>query len=243
MQILWLTGLAALTAASADTIELSSQPRRDSVAVAGYLAQPPTGPGPGVLVLHAWWGLNDQVRDVCDRFAAGGFTAYAPDLYDGLTADTPEAAEELAGPLFGRIPEVRSELRRALAVLRAEATGTDAAVAAVGFSLGAFFALDLSVAAPEQVRAVVTFYGTRPELDFAPAEARYLGHFAAADEFEPLEAVSALEKALREAGRAAEFHTYEGTGHWFFEADRADAYVEAAARLAWDRTLEFLRDE
>jgi carboxymethylenebutenolidase len=112
-------------------------------------------------------------------------------------------------------------------------------LAVIGFSLGAFFALDLSVAAPELVRAVVAFYGTRPG-DYSGSQADYLGHFADTDEFEPQAGVAELEASLRAAGRPVTFYTYPGTGHWFFEPDRADAYQAEAANLAWERTLAFL---
>lgn len=110
----------------------------------------------------------------------------------------------------------------------------------IGFSLGAYFALDLSVSDPARVRSVVVFYGTRPADDYAQARAAYLGHFAELDDFEPLSEVESLADALRQAGRPVTFYTYPGAGHWFFEPDRADAYNPAAADLAWQRTLDFL---
>ena len=110
----------------------------------------------------------------------------------------------------------------------------------IGFSLGAFFALELSVTEPEHVRSVVVFYGTRPG-DYQGSRAAYLGHFAETDEFEPQSEVDNLEEALRGAGRPVSFFRYPGTGHWFFEPDRVDAFDQAAANLAWDRTLAFLR--
>ena len=110
----------------------------------------------------------------------------------------------------------------------------------IGFSLGAYYALDLSAADPERIRSAVIFYGTGGD-DFGGSKAAYLGHFAANDPYEPQSNVDALEEALRRAGRPATFYRYSGTGHWFFEPDRSDAYNPAAASLAWDRTLAFLR--
>ena len=110
----------------------------------------------------------------------------------------------------------------------------------IGFSLGAYYALDLSVTAPEHIRSVVIFYGTRPG-DYSSSKAAYLGHFAETDEFEPQSDVDNLEESLRRAGRPVTFYRYSGTGHWFFEPDRSQAYNQAAASLAWDRTLAFLR--
>jgi carboxymethylenebutenolidase len=87
---------------------------------------------------------------------------------------------------------------------------------------------------------VILFYGTRPG-DYSSAQAAYLGHFAESDEFEPASEVKQLEESLRSAGRLVTLHTYPGTGHWFFENDRVDAYNAQAARLAWQRSVEFLR--
>ena len=110
----------------------------------------------------------------------------------------------------------------------------------IGFSLGAFFALDLSVADPEHVHSVVVFYGTRPG-DYSSSKAAYLGHFAETDAFEPKSEVDKLEAALQRAGRPVRFHHYKSTGHWFFEPDRTQAFNQTAADLAWDRTLAFLK--
>lgn len=109
----------------------------------------------------------------------------------------------------------------------------------IGFSLGAYYALDLSAADPEHIRSVVLFYGTGP-VDFSNSRAAYLGHFAENDEYEPPSNVDELEETLRRAGRPVTFYRYPGTGHWFFEPDRP-AYNQAAASLAWDRPLAFLR--
>ena len=92
---------------------------------------------------------------------------------------------------------------------------------------------------PAHVRSVIVFYGTRRG-DYRGSQAAYLGHFAATDPFEPQAEVERLEADLRRAGRPVSFHHYDGTGHWFFEPDRADAFDAAAANLAWDRTLAFL---
>jgi len=104
----------------------------------------------------------------------------------------------------------------------------------------AYYALDLSAADPEHIRSVVLFYGTGPA-DFSRSRADYLGHFAENDPYEPESNIDELEASLMKAGRPVTFHRYQGTGHWFFEPDRADAFNAAAASLAWDRTLAFLR--
>ena len=202
----------------------------------GYLATPPNGNGPGVLVLHAWWGLNDTIRAFCTRLAASGFVTFAPDLYHGRVTDTIPGAEALSTALDP--VGAKADIARAVTFLN-ERAGDHLAV--IGFSLGAYFALDLSAADPEHIRSVVVFYGTGP-IDFSNSKAAYLGHFAEKDQFEPQAEVDNLEAALRRAGRPVSFYTYPGTGHWFFEADRSGAFNQAAADLAWERTLAFLRD-
>ena len=213
----------------------------------GYLATLDAGTGPGVVVLHAWWGLTEPFRQVCDRLAEAGFVALAPDLYRGKTATTIEEAEALAKALNQEEERVRGDLRGAVRSLRqhaypgrADGRGT---LGVVGFSLGGAYALDLSVNLPDEIAAVVIFYTTYPGLDYRRAQATYLGHFAEQDPFEPAEAVAAMEQELQAAGRPATFYTYPGTTHWFFEANRLDAYNAAAAALAWERTIAFLNTE
>ena len=217
---------------------LSSQPD-------GYLALPASGKGAPVLVLHAWWGLNATIQALCDRLAAAGFVAFAPDLYHGQTADTIPEAEALRDELDADSAPAFAAVHGAAAYLSAHpasagAAGAVAHLAVIGFSLGAYFALDLSVSDPERVRSVVVFYGTRSGDDYAQARAAYLGHFAEQDDFEPQSEVESLANTLRQAGRPVSFHIYPGAGHWFFEPDRPDAYHPAAAQLAWERTLAFL---
>ena len=206
----------------------------------GFLAVPPTGKGPGLLVLHAWWGLNETMKALCKRLAAEGFVTFAPDLYRGKIAATIEDAKILSREL--NETQAKSDIADAVSFLseRTDLSGPDLGV--IGFSLGVYFALGLSTEDPDRVQAVVVFYGTGTG-DFNRSNAAYLGHFGETDEYEPASEVKSLEDALRTAGRPVTFHTYVGAGHWFFETDRSDAYNEAAARLAWERTLAFLRKE
>jgi carboxymethylenebutenolidase len=213
----------------------------------GYLATPDGGLGPGtprVVVLHAWWGLTEPFRQVCDWLAAAGFVALAPDLYRGKTATTVEEAEVLAASLNSEQERVDGDLRGAIRSLHqtgaASPAGGRGPFGVIGFSLGGAYALDISVTLPEEIAAVVLFYATYPGLDFRRAQAAYLGHFAQDDPFEPSESVAQLERELQEAGRQTTFYTYAGTTHWFFESNRPDAYNAEATALAWKRTLAFL---
>ncbi len=109
----------------------------------GFLAVPLTGQGPGVLVLHAWWGLNDTIKAVCTRLAEAGFVAFAPDLYHGQVADTIAGAEILGAAIDANYQQASSDVAEAASFL-SEKTGGQLAV--VAFSLGGFFALTLAAA-------------------------------------------------------------------------------------------------
>jgi carboxymethylenebutenolidase len=211
----------------------------------GYLAVPQGGSGPGRMVLHAWWGLNDFFTSVCDRLAAEGYAAFAPDLYGCVVLDTRDDAEKMVkladqAVTAGALDEALGFLERQPAV-RSGGSGARR-IGVIGFSLGAAYAAAASTLRPDLVRAVVLFYGTYAP-DFSHATAAYLGHFAEHDEWEPREGVDELQAALEQAGRPVSFHFYPGTGHWFFEANRPDAYQPEAAQLAWQRTLAFLSEQ
>lgn len=205
----------------------------------GYLAVPLAGKGSPVLVLHAWWGLNDTIRAFCNRLAESGFVAFAPDLYHGKVADTIADAERLGATLDANYLQAKAEIAAAAKFLNERAGPASRGVAVIGFSLGAYYALDLAAAAPELIHSAVLFYGSGGG-DFSTSRAAYLGHYAESDPYEPAESVNGLENGLTSAGRAVIFHRYAGVGHWFFEPDRVDAYNKAAAALAWERTLAFL---
>lgn len=204
---------------------------------AGYLAVPAQPDAPGVIVLHAWWGLNPVFRKFCDQLAAEGFVAFAPDLYGGKVAKTTEEAEQLV--------DLEQDQKQAIVtaapdILRARPEVRKEAFSLVGFSMGAAWSLVLASERPEDIHKVVLFYGSYGGLDFSKIQASILGHYASTDEFEPLEGIRAMEADMRTAGLTPIFHIYPDTEHWFFEEDRPQHNPEAA-RLAWTRTLEFLR--
>jgi carboxymethylenebutenolidase len=204
-----------------------------------YLSLPKTDTGAGVLVLHAWWGLNDTFRRFCDRLAGEGFVALAPDLYNGALATTREEAYRLMRQMDKAA--ARKTLNAALKDLTAHPTVDRPGIGVVGFSLGGYYALGLACQKPKNITAVVTFYGTGRG-KFSEAQAAFLGHFAEDDEFEAAADVLQLEQHIRQAGKAVAFYTYPGTKHWFFEPDRPE-YNPVAAQLAWERTSAFLHKE
>ncbi len=207
----------------------------------GFLAVPPGGTGPGVLVLHAWWGLNDFFRDFCDRLARAGFLALAPDMFSGKVVRTIDEANQHLSQ-FNEVEEVPPIVLKAVDDLGKNPAVTGNRLAVVGFSMGAYWALWLAAQKPKLIEAVTIFYGTNGgDGDFQQSKAAFLGHFAENDEFEPQSNVDNLEETLRRAGCPVTFYRYPGAGHWFFEQDVSQAYNPAAARLAWDRTLAFLK--
>jgi carboxymethylenebutenolidase len=207
----------------------------------GYWALPVAHRSPGVVVLHAWWGLTDCFRRVCDRLAQRNIAALAPDLYHGAVAPTDDEARRLRGELDAE--RALREIKTAIDFLRSHPAVLGDRVGMVGFSLGGYLALRSVRVNPSLVRAVVLFYATDGG-DFRGAQASFLGHFATGDGcWAGARAVRSLEARLRAAGCEVIFHTYPGTEHSFFEADRHQAHNARAAELAWQRTVGFLHSK
>jgi carboxymethylenebutenolidase len=203
-----------------------------------YLSLPASGQGPGVLLLPTWWGLNPFFKQLCERLAGEGFVTLAPDLYHGATAQTIEEAVQLRDGLERN--EANKEVLAAADYLLAHSAVNQPRLGVIGFSLGTRYALEAARSRPQTVKAVVLFYGKGGgKVD--KTQAAYLGHFAERDEWgADRKKVEKLAAELRAAQRETLFHTYPGTEHWFFEADRSDIYRSEAAQLAWERTVEFL---
>lgn len=207
---------------------------------AGYLAQSGKGTGPGVIVLQEWWGLVGHIEDVADRFGAEGFTALAPDLYRGATADEPDDAASLFMAL--NIAETEKVMRCAIRRLLDDPATSGSKVGVIGFCMGGQLSLYAACANPAEIGACVNFYGVHPNVhpDFTKLEAPVLGIFAEHDDYASPERVRAMSEELDRLGKSHTFHTYPGTRHAFFNDERP-AYDPAAASDAWGRTLGFLR--
>jgi carboxymethylenebutenolidase len=206
-------------------------------APSSYVAQPALPTGSGVLVLHAWWGLNKFFRQLCARLAKEGFVVLAPDLYHGAIAATLEEAQKLRATL--KPVRVQQDILQAAEQLRALCSAGKP-IGVIGFSLGGYWALWLAEQPSIPVAATVVFYGSRNG-DYVNSRSAFQFHLAESDDYVAISGVKKLQKALAAAGREAEFHTYAGTTHWFFEKDRPDAYNAPAAKLAWGRTTGFLQ--
>ena len=208
----------------------------DGGTTGGYLAEPaPGGAAKGVIVIQEWWGLNDHIKDVADRFARAGFTALAPDLYHGTVAKSPDEAGKLLMAL--NIGQAEKDLRGAVAHLR-EMTGKPVGV--VGFCMGGTLSLFAACASGKDVGACVIYYGGHPrvEFDFDRLTAPVLGHWAERDDVANQNAAK-IEAALRQRGKSCEFHRYPGTRHGFFNDRRPEVYDANAARQSWERTVAF----
>jgi carboxymethylenebutenolidase len=203
-----------------------------------YLAVPAAGKGPGVLVIQEWWGLVGHIKRVCDRFAAAGFSALAPDMFHGKTASEPDGAGKLFMAL--NIAQAEKDLRGAASYLLQHSS--TAKLGAVGFCMGGQLALFAATLNPS-VGACVNFYGIHPNVkpDYSRLSGPVLGLFAEKDQFVNPTAARALDVAIKGAGRQSEIHIYPGVDHAFFNDERADVYNKAAAEDAWKRTVDFFR--
>lgn len=204
-----------------------------------YLVHPEggAGSGPGVLVIHSWWGLTNGVKQWCDRLADEGYVVLAPDLLGG---NRPETSAEAELELGRSDPNVAAGLvLSSIVALRSQVDRPDGPVSVVGFSMGASWALWAATRQPDSVDGVVAYYGTQ-HIDFADLKAPVLGHFGTEDDIVSRDELVEMHAHLLLLERQVEVFDYEGRGHFFAEPDVTEAYDEEAAELAWSRTLEFL---
>jgi carboxymethylenebutenolidase len=178
--------------------------------------------------------LNPFFKEVCDKLAAQGFTALAPDLYQGRLANTIDEAKAL---MENRDSELMGDIVKA-AKDHLAALNAGRLIGVLGFSMGASWSLVLATSEPD-IAAAVLFYGS-DGVDFSKIKAKILGHYAEEDDWEPLDGIKAMEADMKTAGLDVTIHTYPKAGHWFVENDRPE-YDSASALLAWSRTFEFLR--
>ena len=204
----------------------------------GYLAVPPAGRGPGLVVIQEWWGLVDHIKAVVERLAAAGFTALAPDFYDGRTTTSPDEAGKLMMALD--IDSAERKLRGAVDYLLSRDEAQGDRVGTVGFCMGGQLSL-YAACANARVGACVDFYGIHPNVnpDLAALQAPVLGFFAERDGFVPPAAARQLESDLQAAGKSVEITVFEGADHAFFNDTRAEVYHEAHASACWNRMIAF----
>jgi carboxymethylenebutenolidase len=225
------------------TVEFAS----NGSTASGYLATPDSGAGPGVIVIQEWWGLAPEIKEICDDLASEGFTALAPDLYHGELAGHTEM--DKAGALMNALPQDRAarDMGGAVDFLHGHDAVRGDGIGVLGYCMGGMLTLVLACLRPDAVKAAVPYYGAPlgdTEPDWSKLAASVHGHYAENDDFFPADAVRDLESRLKGMGKDVEFTFYPGTGHAF--ASRHDALGtedDDATRLAWVRTLEFLRSK
>ncbi len=211
--------------------------------VRAYLSAPRAASGPGVVVIPEFWGLVPHITDICDRFAAEGFVALAPDLYDGVVTTDPKEAGDLMMAM--RPAEAAEDLSAAVDAVALHAP--DQGVGVVGFCMGGGLAFVVASERSDRVRAVVPFYGAIPwegaEPDYGSITGAVLGHYAANDPWATPQLCRDIERQIRVGGNFdVTMHVYAGTEHAFFNDSRPEVYAARAAALAWERTVAFLRD-
>jgi carboxymethylenebutenolidase len=206
----------------------------------GYLAEGPAG-APGVIVIQEWWGVVPQIRTMCDRFASAGFTALAPDLYDGKEVPLDEPDEAAKAMMGLGLQVAAAALSGGVDTLVAR-TGHDK-VGVVGFCMGGALALLLGDQRPDHVAAVVPCYGVHPwsegHPDYASMRAAVQIHCAGLDDYFTPSAAEELADRLRGLGLTAELFLYDGAHHAFANEDRPEVYDASAATELFDRTVEF----
>jgi carboxymethylenebutenolidase len=226
-----------------ETVEFQSNGKTAS----GYLVRPPSGSGPGVIVVQEWWGLDWALKEMADRLAAGGFVALAPDLYHGELAGHDEM--DKAAQLMQRLPpdQAARDMSGAVDFLASYEAVSGDGIGVVGFCMGAMLALILAVDRNDKVKAVVNFYGFPQgdaEPDWSRLSASVRGHLAEHDDFFGPDAARALEKKLQDLGKDVQFTIHAGTGHAFMAPHNAlGTRDERLAEEIWPGVIAFLHEK
>ncbi len=225
-----------------ETIEFPSNGHTAS----GYLARPRTGKGPGVLVIQEWWGIDWGLKRSTERLAAAGFMALAPDLYHGEIAEHTEM--DKAAQLMQAMPPDRAarDMSAAVDALARHPDVTGTGVGVVGFCMGGMLSFLIAANRPDQVRAVVPFYGYPQgamEPDWSAFTARVRGHMAEHDDFFKPEGARELEAKLQAMGKDVRLTIHPGTGHAFMGPHNALGTLDAdLAEKIWPEVIAFLHE-
>ncbi len=217
----------------------------DGQAINGYYAYPEnaTEPLPGILAIHEWWGLNENIEAMARRLAGEGYQVLAVDLYNGQVADTPEQASQLVKQVADNPFSAEANITKAYNYL--VETKKAPQVATIGWCFGGSWSLETALLFPQDLDAAVIYYGgevgkaTAEEL--STLQMPILGIFGAEDSSIPLETVEELQTTLEELGKEAEIIVYENAGHAFANPSGQN-YVPEAAEAAWQKTTEFLNE-
>lgn len=210
--------------------------------VRGYLARPKGAKGalPGLIVIHEWWGLNDNVRNMARRLAGEGYTALAVDLYGGQTADTPDKAQALMGTVLKDTTPAEENLKQAYSFL--ETRQKAPRIGVIGWCFGGGWSLQTALLLPDKIDATVIYYGhlVTGKAELAPLKMPILGFFGGKDRSIPVTTVREFEKTLKDLGKSVEVHVYEDASHAFANPS-GGSYNPKAAEDSWKRTTAFLK--
>ena len=225
----------------AETVEFKSNGHNAT----GYLVKPPSGSGPGVLVIQEWWGLDDDLKKMADKIAAAGFVALAPDLYHGQVAGHTEM--DKAAHLMNTMPPDRAARDMSGAIdFLASHSASPKGVGVVGFCMGGMLSFIIAANRGDTVKAVVPFYGFPQgpmEPDWSKLTAAISGHMAENDSFFPPDKAKALEEKLRKMGKDCTLTVHKGTGHAFMGPHNALGTLnEKLAAQIWPEVVAFLKN-
>jgi carboxymethylenebutenolidase len=208
--------------------------------VTGYLAKPEGGSDtPGIIVIHEWWGLNDNIRMMTEKLAGEGYTALAVDLYNGKVAESSDSAGTYARSVNDK--EAIDNLTQAYGFLNEEKGTYNIGV--IGWCFGGAWSLQTALALPDKIDATVIYYG-RLVMDTEQLKALQmpvLGIFGEEDEGIPVKQVRAFESALNEVEVENSIYIYEDADHAFANPS-GTRYNKEAAEDAWGKTVQFLRE-
>jgi carboxymethylenebutenolidase len=210
---------------------------QDGSEVTGEIALPAgDGKAPGLVLVQEWWGVNDHIRSLADRFAAAGFITIAPDLYHGKVTKEAAEAQALMVALDGKraLADIAAATQALLAHPR-----INGKIGVTGFCMGGAYAFVAATRIPE-IAAAVPFYGLPPagRADYSKARP-ILAHFASRDQWATVAGAEAIKKEVEAGGGQMTLHVYEAD-HAFMRDTDADIYSPKDAKLAWERTLTFL---
>ena len=210
--------------------------------VKGYLSRPVSarGPLPGIIVIHEWWGLNDNIRRTADRLAGEGYEALAVNLYGGEAASNPDDAKKYATAVMAAPDAAKDNLRQAYGYLHDHEHATKLGV--IGWCFGGGWSLQTALLFPDKLDAAVMYYG-RPvtdEAQLSTLKMPLIGFFGEKDQGITVADVDAFQKALKDAKVDAEIHEYPDAGHAFANPS-GTSYQAAAAEDSWKRTVTFFK--
>ena len=217
----------------------------DGRGINGYYAYPEnmTEPLPGILAIHEWWGLNENIEAMARRLAGEGYQVLAVDLYGGKVADTPERASQLVEEIANTPYAAEANISKAYNYLVEEKQATS--IGSIGWCFGGSWSLETALLFPQELDAAVIYYGgqigEKTAEELSSLTMPILGIFGAEDSSIPIETIDKFASTLKELNKEAEIITYENAGHAFANPS-GNNYVPEAAEEAWKETTAFLNE-